>query len=57
MTVKIIATLIWAAVLVGVNMLLRNVEWAQYAAIFALAGVYALIINKLGGAGSRSSRL
>ncbi|MFD9636650.1 hypothetical protein [Streptomyces violascens] len=57
MTVKIIATLVWAAVLVGVNMLLRNVEWAQYVTTFALAGTYALIINKLSGAGSRSGRL
>ncbi|WP_438296140.1 hypothetical protein [Streptomyces sp. HUAS TT7] len=57
MTVKIIATLVWAAVLVGVTMLLRDVEWAQYAATFVLAGVYALIINKLGGASRQSSRL
>ncbi|GHI40672.1 hypothetical protein [Streptomyces violascens] len=57
MTVKTIATLIWAAVLVGVNMLLRDVEWAQYVTTFTLAGTYAMIINKLSSAGSRSNRL
>lgn len=56
MTVKIIAILVWAAVLVGVNVPLRDVEWAQHAATFALAGTYILIINKRGSAGSRSGR-
>ncbi|MEU1312106.1 hypothetical protein ABZ419_24855 [Streptomyces cinnamoneus] len=44
---KIIVTLAWAAVLVGANKLLSEIDWAQYVAIFLLGGVYALLMSKL----------
>lgn len=47
MMAKILATLVWAAVLVGANKLLDGVEWAQYVATFVLGGAYVLLINKV----------
>ncbi|MEX2985653.1 hypothetical protein [Streptomyces sp. C36] len=47
MMAKIIATLVWAAVLVGANKLLSGTDWAQYAVTFILGGVYVLLMNKM----------
>ncbi|WP_159403736.1 hypothetical protein [Streptomyces sp. NRRL S-646] len=47
MTAKILVTLIWIAVLIGVNKLLADTDWPQYVATFFLAGAYALLIDKL----------
>lgn len=47
MMAKIIVTLVWAAVLVVVNKLLIDIEWAQYVATFLLGGVYVLLMNKM----------
>lgn len=47
MTAKVLVTIIWAAVLIGVNKLLSGVEWAQFVAIFVLAAAYALLIDKV----------
>ncbi|MFF8940940.1 hypothetical protein ACF1A5_01450 [Streptomyces sp. NPDC014864] len=47
MTAKILVTLVWIAVLIGVNKLLTGTDWAQYVATFILAGAYALLIDKV----------
>ncbi|MET9398818.1 hypothetical protein [Kitasatospora sp. NPDC002965] len=47
MAIKIIATLVWTAGLIGVVKLLSGNDLAQYAAIFILSGLYALLIDKL----------
>lgn len=47
MTAKILATLAWAAVLVGANRLLTGTEWAQYVVTFVLGGAYVLLMNKV----------
>jgi hypothetical protein len=47
MTAKILATLAWAAVLVGANKLLTGIDWAQYVATFILGGAYVLLMNKV----------
>ncbi|MEU0255754.1 hypothetical protein ABZ299_25410 [Streptomyces sp. NPDC006184] len=47
MTAKIVVTLVWVAVLIGVNKLLDGTDWAQYVATFVLAGAYALLIDKV----------
>ncbi|MFD9688921.1 hypothetical protein ACFXPX_26970 [Kitasatospora sp. NPDC059146] len=47
MAIKIIATLVWTAGLIGVVKLLSGNDLAQCAAIFVLSGLYALLIDKL----------
>lgn len=47
MGAKVIATLVWVAVFFGVEYALRDVTWAQYAAVIILCGGYGLILNKI----------
>ncbi|MFD8694275.1 hypothetical protein [Kitasatospora purpeofusca] len=47
MAIKIIATLVWTAGLIGVVKLLSGNDLAQYTAIFILSGLYALLMDKL----------
>lgn len=55
MTAKILVTLVWVAVLIGVNKMLTDTEWAQYVATFVLAGGYALLIDKVSAPAVRDS--
>ncbi|MFJ8197814.1 hypothetical protein [Streptomyces sp. NPDC096152] len=56
MTAKILVTLVWIAVLIGVNKLFAGTDWAQYVATFILAGSYALLIDKVNKRTVRDSR-
>ncbi|MFJ3333700.1 hypothetical protein [Streptomyces sp. NPDC086766] len=56
MTAKILVTLVWIAVLIGVNKLLAGTDWAQYVATLILAGGYALLIDKVNKRTVRDSR-
>ncbi|MFI9305371.1 hypothetical protein [Streptomyces triculaminicus] len=52
---KIIATLTWAAVLVGANKLLSGTDWAQYLVTFILGGAYVLLMNKMSSPSARGT--
>lgn len=47
MAIKIVATFVWAAGLIGVTKLVSGSDWMQYVAIFILSCLYGLLMNKL----------
>ncbi|MFC5246138.1 hypothetical protein [Streptomyces nigrescens] len=53
---KIVFTLLWAGVVIAVNRVLDDVTWAQYLALFVLAGTYAFTVDKVPGSRNKSAQ-
>ncbi|MER0481420.1 hypothetical protein ABR737_24285 [Streptomyces sp. Edi2] len=53
---KIVFTVLWAGVLLAVDRVLEGFTWAQYLAIFVLAGIYAFTVDKVPGPRGKSPR-
>ncbi|MFG2623162.1 hypothetical protein ACGFXC_36705 [Streptomyces sp. NPDC048507] len=47
MAVKVIATLVWVAVFLGVEHLLQGNAWAEYTAVAVLCGAYAVMLDRI----------
>ncbi|MEU8681212.1 hypothetical protein [Streptomyces sp. NPDC048611] len=53
---KVAFTVLWAGVLMAVDSFLDGFTWAQYLAIFVLAGLYAFTVDKLPVSRGKSAR-